>query len=514
MASKKYSVILALGFFVALHVYVSTTLRLFPFHDLPNHLAAATIFRYYDDPSNSFQQYYDVTIFLRPNAFHFFFCGLDLFPSVEYANHIFYCLYILSLPTACFMLIKKLGGNPWLSLLSFIELYNVNVMYGFTGFTIAIPVAVFTFYFLLKYIEKNSLAWEAAVAFGLVALFFCHIIVMFFTAGVAVIYCALHRRKNVKLLAKDCCFMLPAILLTGIWLSKKPPGNFDSIIQYIFEYYSHEYVDTFITRGGLLFLDNFYLFDGYAGYVTGSFFSFFLIAPAVYACFFRKNFFVSLAGSRNIQFSVLLTVFSLILFLVLPFSVPSTIHFFYIRFSVFFYLGLIFFCSILMPFPSKVVKPAVLAVCLIHFFLWTDYFSSFSETTKGYNPDFFAKTVNSKRLAGLMYDCRFRGRTILRHFPDYYIVWKKGIASTFLIDCGFGSFGSTTRKAPPDKLPYYIDWIGARWVGKQGIYDGRYDTMDYILTRGEVHEKTDKSLETFTIINRSGKWKLYEKECL
>ena len=124
--------------------------RLYPFLDAPNHLAMATIYRYYGEPTNQFASYYAIDTSLKPNVAHLFFCGSELFPSVEFANKVFYCLYMLLFPLSILLVIKKIGGNQWFSLLSFLFLYNINVMYGFNGFVIAMPFVMFTLYVVLN----------------------------------------------------------------------------------------------------------------------------------------------------------------------------------------------------------------------------------------------------------------------------------------------------------------------------------------------------------------------------
>lgn len=143
--------------FILVHLTLISSIKLFPFLDTPNHLGLATIYRYYGEQTNQFANYFTIDTFLKPNVFHLFFCGLKIFPSVEFANKIFYSLYVILLPLAVLLVIKKIGGNPWFSLLSFLMLYNCNVCYGFVGLTIALPFVLLLFYCLLEDSEKNRL---------------------------------------------------------------------------------------------------------------------------------------------------------------------------------------------------------------------------------------------------------------------------------------------------------------------------------------------------------------------
>ena len=70
----------------AAHVFLMAAPRLYPFTDLPNHLAEATVARDLDNASSEFHDYYAVRNFPVANSFHLRFCRSGLFPSVEVAN--------------------------------------------------------------------------------------------------------------------------------------------------------------------------------------------------------------------------------------------------------------------------------------------------------------------------------------------------------------------------------------------------------------------------------------------
>ena len=109
---------------IALHLALIWTTRLFPFTDLPNHLAAATINRFYEDPACSFSDYFTFELFPRPNVFHLLFCSLGIFPSVEFANRVFLSLYVLLLPLSALFFLRRTGGNHWHSIAAFVLLYK------------------------------------------------------------------------------------------------------------------------------------------------------------------------------------------------------------------------------------------------------------------------------------------------------------------------------------------------------------------------------------------------------
>jgi hypothetical protein len=145
----------------------------------------------------------------------------------------------------------------------------------------------------------------------------------------------------------------------------------------------------------------------------------------------------------------------------------------------------------------------VIAVVALHFGLWAGYFSDFKKESRSFTKNLFPVAAGQKKLAGLIYDFQFRGRPIYIHFPNYYITWKQGIASTCLIDYRFGTI---RRKASKTALPSYRR---IEWVGKRQGYDGRFANMDLLLVRGEIPGPHRVYMKHFTLQRRSGKWSLY-----
>ena len=108
-----------LGLLIA-HLVLIWTVRLYPFIDLP-----ATSIRYYGEPGNRFAEFYSIGSFLlKPNVAHILFCSSSLFPTVEFANRIYYSLYVILFPLSILFIIWYLGGAAHYSLLSFLLIYN------------------------------------------------------------------------------------------------------------------------------------------------------------------------------------------------------------------------------------------------------------------------------------------------------------------------------------------------------------------------------------------------------
>ena len=167
--------------FIILHLFLILNQRIYPFVDMPSHLAAATIFRYYNEPTNQFEKYYSIDMFPKPNIFYILFCSLKIFPSVEFANKIFLCIYAILLPLSVLLIIKKMKGNLWFSLLSFLFLYNFNLGWGFVNFIISIPFILLFIYFLIDYHHKKDIKGKVILTVFFLFLFLLHALAALFS---------------------------------------------------------------------------------------------------------------------------------------------------------------------------------------------------------------------------------------------------------------------------------------------------------------------------------------------
>ena len=489
---------------IGLHLFLMASVRMYPFLDTPNHLAIATICRYYGEPTNQFASYYTIDTFFKPNIFHLFFCGSPLFSSVEFANKVFYCLYIALFPLSMLLVIKKIGGNQWFSLLSFLFLYNINVLYGFNGIIIALPFVMFTFYCMLNYLNKQTVLSGITLAGLLVMLFFMHVLAALFALLIIGACSFLSDKKSFFSAVKTFMPAVPLIALIAIWWYRDSVQyHGTSLAGFLFKYYAGEYFKTLHLRGGFLIFDNFRLQEGIPGYALALLFSLFVIALFALAIYSYKRRPEKSEKNGHVKTVSTCLICSAAIFFLIPESLPGY-SFLFERFSVFIFIFFILLGSILFSDRLKKAVPgAICIMCLIHFLLWADYFRDFDNENRMFNREFFSSISNDKRLAGLMYDYRFRGRSVYENFADYFVVWKQGITNTRVIDDR--SF-PIQRKASKEILPPDIEWSG-----KHDSYDGSYSSMDYILVRGELSPKAQHYLEDFKVSRQAGMWILYEK---
>jgi hypothetical protein len=98
--NRKMWMILAMSLLICASVGIFLVARLYPFVDLPHHLATATIYKeIHSGSSTLFNRFFTVrSVFPEANVIHLIFTGSSLFPSVEFANRVFYLVYVVAFP--------------------------------------------------------------------------------------------------------------------------------------------------------------------------------------------------------------------------------------------------------------------------------------------------------------------------------------------------------------------------------------------------------------------------------
>jgi hypothetical protein len=499
---------LFLGCFLALlatHVLLMASLRLYPFLDMPNHLAAATIVRHAGEPDHPFGRYYAVdTSFPQPNTFHLLLTSSRLFPSVETANRVFHAAYVALVPLAVLLIIRRLGGNPWFALLAFLLLYNHSVNYGFVGFTIALPALLLLVLALVRLADRDDRPTRLAIAVLLPVLFVMHALAALFAVGLVLLTFAGWWWRSPALLARRALLVAPAVALVGAWWIRRPPEGEGGLARFLLEYYRDHYVPNFPRRAGLLVFDNYALFPGALGYAVAAAFALAIIVPALaWLVRDRRGLAAFLAAPRS-RPVVVLGGWALACVLLLPDRLPGQMVL-YERFAV-----LVLAACILAvaagpwKVPARALAVALCLVAVLYTALRVDYFAGFDRRTADFTPELLpAGGAAEARLFGLIYDAHYRGRSMLVHFPNYYIVWRQGIAGTRLIDY---RFGTVRRRADHEALPPYNEFL---WIRP---YADEYAGMEYLLVRGDVPADATPYLADFRPVRTAGAWSLYARD--
>jgi hypothetical protein len=489
---------------ILLHIVLINTTRLFPFTDLPNHLAAATIHRCYGEAGNRFHEYFSLDLFLKPNVFHIFFCGLPFFPSVEFANRAYLSLYAAALPLSLLFLVRRFRGDCWFALLAFPLLYNYSVSWGFVGFIFAMPLVLASLPVMTDLAERGGAARGILLAGLLVLLFFVHALAALFALLLFVSVTMVRVKGDLVRSLQRLPTALPLVLLIVLWWRAEPGGA--KSLSFLMEYYAGPFIRTLPKRIHLLFLDNYHLFEGNTGVTVAVALSLVIALPSLTAIrrSVRRGEWPALRSTAPLA----LFVCSTACFMLLPSEIPRQ-AILYQRFSVPVLLSLALLGAVAAGAPTAGGRwdvpgkgRAVLftAAALLHLALWTGYFIDFNRENASFGPALFPEKAKGT-LAGFVIDHTYRGRPSYIHFPCYYTVWRKGVATAKFIDYRF----SNVRRNPGgEPLPSYIEWPSSL-----ARYDGRYSGADLLLVRGTPHGAAAREFERRELLREEGEWRLY-----
>lgn len=334
---------------------------------------------------------------------------------------------------------------------------------------------------------------------------------------------------------------VPSIALLVIWWNADAAGRGGGpAVSGLGAYYARYFIDSIPERHTFLFLDNYLVRGGGAGIMAGVFFSFCIIGPLSYMLTRRiisrytqaRPWNPALlviretADGADYRPALVLFATSLACYLFLPRDLPGQ-TILYQRFSVILLISIIILgacmaggaprqplwnepCSyarcnatrLRRTTLHRIAKIGLIIVCIVHAVFWAENLISFNRENRAFNQELFRTTRDGGTLAGLVFDYRYRGNPAYIHFPNYYIVWRRGIACTKLVDY---RFGTVRRRAGIDALPYYQEW-----GGHYDNYDGLYMKLDYLLVRGTPTERTRRLIEGFRPAAGAGGWTLYE----
>ncbi len=482
--------------FIALHLVMIWTTRLFPFTDLPNHLAAATIIRNYSDPAVSFSDYFKIELFPRPNVFHPLFCSLKIFPSVEFANRVFLSLYILLLPLSSLFFLRRTGGNQWHSIAAFVLLYNYSVSWGFVGFFFSISLVLLFAGLLVGYIERGGPGKTVLLTLLLTSLFFVHALAALFALLLLVVCSLLRSRDGPLVLLTRLAPALPLVLLLVVWWRSQPGG--EGLPGFLATYYAGGFFQSILPRAHILFLDNYHLYKEWGGILAGSALTCAIAAPGVIGLIRAHG--KSDRGKLVRSVPFVLFACSIASFFLLPSEIPrQTIL--YQRFSVLLLLSLVFLGAYVERARiGSIPRILYVAAAVTHLVLWAGYFTGFDAENEGFDAVFLPEASAGESLAGIVYDYTYRGNPSYIHFPSYFTVWRQGVAATSIVDYRFGSI---RRRPHGALLPHYKEW-----VGKTDGSGGRYRATEHLLVRGSLPGPAKHHIAGRALIRETAKWRL------
>ncbi len=467
-------------------------LHIYPFIDLPLHLAESKIIKDYNNHDNYFSDYYEINSYLQPNQFHPVFIGLSIFKDLEFGNQVYISLYVFIYFFSIYLLVKEIKGSYIVIPLGILFLINHNVHWGFTGYFFSIPLLLIYIWALVKILNGINF-YYILISILLMIIYYCHL-QSFLTAILFLIVFNINK-SSLKKSILSFLSSLPAVLLFLKYYSETNSKNGINDIVYLFNYYLDNYPTSIIERlKNLLIIDNFFWFNSYLGVIYSLLLSSFLLVITIILFNNRgiKNFPDNLP-SYNIY---LLTV--LICYAILPNNISGQ-NIIYERYTILIFLLIIIFISKYKKIieQNSFVKISVIFISIIHSIVIFTYMYDFKTMNKGFNENLFPEDKSSV-LTGII-DSDFRGREVYVHFPKYFTILKSGI-STGISDYRFGLI---KRKKDINEMPEYKEWSKCL-----PNLDSAYLNCKYVLTKTNY----DIKIPNFTEIKKSGFWSLKMRE--
>ncbi len=478
------------------------TLRVYPFTDLPCHLAEATIHKYARDPASLLSHYFrdDITL-LKPTVAHAVI--LSLFPSVESGARVLYGAYVIAVPTLILLLLVLCRGDPWLAILSITLLYNYNVTWGFTGFTLAIPVFLLFLAINIRLLDRPTFLSGLSAAVVLVLLYWTHLLLFLFALLCYMVSeIVQHKYRSRPKRAVTLLPTIPGLVLLVTWVLSSEGVRGRSIVWDLKKYYLHEYLGTLAYRAQHLFNNHYQLAPGLRGQILAAFFTLGLFAPLLLAV--RPRISSAMMASAARRMVVISTGCALFCFLVLPSGLPGQGILFQ-RYTVILGLGVVVVLGCLVQTRYRwVVRAWALLLATVYCGLWCQYFADFGAFVRPFDKSFlYDEGIASKTMGAIIDDACFRGRRVLPHLDNYHIVWNRGIAPTKIVNYRFG----LVRMRDGMELPYYQAWIGEDTDIQKLIEE--YATCDYLLVHGSRPYKAVVTTGGRVLIRQGNGWALF-----
>lgn len=498
---------LILAGLLALPAYWAVHLQVFPFTDLPNHLAAATIYRHLDDPATRFAEYFtsEVSV-LKPNIAHILFCSA--FPSVEIGNRVWLLLMLAILGVSMTILFRVTNANSDLLPLTVLLVFNANLTWGFMGFAFAVPLLIALAVAVLLLLRRPSFGAGTAVTLILILLFYAHVFALLFGLLFAVLAVLLDTRGRLVCgLGAVGTAALPAVILFCGWIVSGGEFRGDTTFDYLVGYYRWHYAGSLLSRAGLLLTrDNVALVSEQSAVPLTGLFSLALVSGL--GLLLKR---VPRAGFWNTDGSRVVFAFlcaACVCFAGLPNAIPGVVPV-YARFSVLVAAGALMVTALTLRTRRRSILLLMTSLlAAVYVAVWHLYFSDFERVSRDFSRDLLARAGGSSTVvAAIVRDPEFRGSRPLVHFNNYHTIWNLGITPTKMAEYRFGAIRRTPGGRP---LADYQEWVSpdAQMVDLLARYQG----AQFILYHGPREELERVAGGGLAEVSRSGSWTLYRPE--
>ncbi|HYC90135.1 MAG TPA: hypothetical protein VEO54_13050 [Thermoanaerobaculia bacterium] len=179
-----------------------------PMVDLPEHMAQVAIWKHLHDACHGYAEIYELNFATAYLLGYLVMRAFAAFVTVSTAAKLTVWLSVILLPLSMRALLRRTGGDVWLSLLGFLLAYGYVFYWGFLNFALAVPLGILSL--ALLYDERPRLVAMSALALFVLA---SHALLFVFVAMVTLLVAAVRRMP--RLLVP---LVVPALLFAAFVL--------------------------------------------------------------------------------------------------------------------------------------------------------------------------------------------------------------------------------------------------------------------------------------------------------
>jgi hypothetical protein len=494
------------------HIGLLATQRLYPFVDMPNHLAQATIVRYLHDPATVFAQFFTVDLFPRPNVLHLLWCAAPWWSGVEAANRAFWGLYAAGTLAAAGWLCRRAGGSAWCALLAAPVLYPVSVAWGFVGFAAATPLLLLWLAEAPLYLQQPTRGRGCVLAVLGLLLFLAHALAALFALGLYAVLWGVQAWRDGRAAesvwrrgAATLGPLVPVAVLLAAWQAAEArAGGHAGHLWFLPYYYRTQYVASLGKRAAAWTADLDWL--GPQGVALAWAYGVFLLGALGFGLARARRDGWGGASKARVLTAALPALAAFGAVWLLPERLPGY-HLLFQRFTAWAWLGLVPVVALLWGArPPRWLCLAALALACAHFALAARHFRGFDRAAADLTPALLPEVSAEAVLAGAIF-APYHGRhAVYLHAADYRIVWQRGLATTRFIDAR--SFPVQRRAGTEAALPPFEEWMD-HWASSADFDPHRYDAATHVLVRGEPAGRAGALLAGRDVVRAAGTWRIY-----
>lgn len=212
---EKRLFIIAFALLSAASVLPVWIVRYHPLADLPNHLAATSIWYNYKNPVYQFSQYYYLDLGANPYwGYYALMLGLIPLAGLDIANRLVLCLYILGLPLGITWLSVRFGRSPWLGLFAFPFIWTFCWIVGFIHTSLGFALVIWALAAFDSFCERPRPMRAALAALLGASIYFFHVVPWGLYWSCAGLIGLLHEQRSWRRLAGRF----------GVWAAAVVPG--------------------------------------------------------------------------------------------------------------------------------------------------------------------------------------------------------------------------------------------------------------------------------------------------